>query len=232
MKTLVDREDLLFSPPELGCVLYLPGSPGGDSRICDRSPYGNHGTITGATWVRLPSGLWCLSFDGTDDYAATGYKTSLNPATAITIELWIKANSSAGYPYFNGRGYFNQGFSLNLGNSKLYFWVKTTDGNLTVASESTLNTGVFYHIVGTYDSAGGSNNMKVYINGVLDAQDNLTGAIVPFTSYSMGAYLGRADTAGSYFDGLLAAVCLYNRALTALEVGNHFNQEKHLFGVL
>lgn len=231
MKILVDREDLVFSPPELGCVLCLPGLPGGGSKICDRSPYGNHGTITGATWVRLPSGLWCLSFDGTDDYVATGYKASLNPTIAVSIELWVKAGSIAGYPYFNGRGYFTQGFNFSLSDSKIYFWIKTTDGILTVASVSTLNTDVFYHIVGTYDSAGGSNNMKVYINGALDAQDTLTGTIVPFTAYSMGTYMGRADIAGSYFDGLLALVCLYNRALTALEVGNHFNREKHLFGV-
>jgi len=48
MKALDDREDLVFSPPELGCVHYLPGLPGGGSKIHDRSPCGNIGTITGA----------------------------------------------------------------------------------------------------------------------------------------------------------------------------------------
>jgi len=66
METLLySRVDaLMFSPPELGCVLYLSGLPNSGSKIHDRSPYGNHGAITGATWQRLPSGLWCLSFDG------------------------------------------------------------------------------------------------------------------------------------------------------------------------
>jgi hypothetical protein len=31
------------------------------------SPAGNNGTITGATWSRLPSGLWVLNMDGSDD---------------------------------------------------------------------------------------------------------------------------------------------------------------------
>jgi hypothetical protein len=32
-------------------------------------------------------------------------------------------------------------------------------------------------------------------------------------------------------DGSVALPRIYNRVLTALEVQNHFNREKHLFGV-
>ena len=74
MKTLLDRDidELIFDPPELGSVLYLTGLPCGGSKIYDRSPYGNHGTITGATWKRLPSGLWYLDLDALDDYVDCG----------------------------------------------------------------------------------------------------------------------------------------------------------------
>ena len=54
MKTRLDKDELVFNPPELGCVLYLPGLPGGGSRIHDRSPYANNGTVAGATWRHLP----------------------------------------------------------------------------------------------------------------------------------------------------------------------------------
>ena len=78
MKTLLDKEDLIFNPPQLCCVLCLPGLPGAGSKIYDRSPYGNVGTIVGANWVRLPGGLWCLNFDGADDHVDFGTTPSLD----------------------------------------------------------------------------------------------------------------------------------------------------------
>ena len=89
MKTLVSQNSLVFNPPELGCVLFLPGLPWSSSKIHDRSPYGNHGTITGATWKRLPSGLWYLSFDGIDDYVSLGTSASLNLVDDFTMMAWL-----------------------------------------------------------------------------------------------------------------------------------------------
>ena len=85
------RNKMIFDPPEIGCVLSLTGLPGGGSTIYDRSTYGNHqGTITGATWRYTPGGLWCLSFDGNDDYVRVPYSTSLDITDQITLELWVK----------------------------------------------------------------------------------------------------------------------------------------------
>jgi hypothetical protein len=90
MKTLLDREDLVFNSSELGCVLSLSELPGGGSKIYDRSPYGNIGSITGAAWKRLPSGLWVLSFDGQDDYVDCGDNNSLEFTTGpFTLLAWI-----------------------------------------------------------------------------------------------------------------------------------------------
>ena len=96
MKTLLDRDRLVFEPPQPGCVLYLPGLPGGGNKLYDRSPYANVGTITGATWKRLPSGLWYLDFDGTDDYLDVGQDSSLMPTTSLTIELWLNPDTIVG----------------------------------------------------------------------------------------------------------------------------------------
>ncbi len=90
MKTL--RDKIVFDPPPLGTVLWYPGLPGAGSLIYDRSLYGNHGTITGATWTRNSKGLWGLNFDGDDyvnidgvigDLAATGY-----------MSCWMKTNDN------------------------------------------------------------------------------------------------------------------------------------------
>ena len=90
MKTLLNQNNLIFDPPPFDCVLYLPGLPGGSSTIHDRSPWGNHGSITGAAWKRLSNGLWYLSFDGSDDYAAIADKDSLDFSSgSFTVKLWL-----------------------------------------------------------------------------------------------------------------------------------------------
>ena len=94
MKTLIDVDEQVFSPPEPGNVLYLPGLCGGSNKIYDRSPYANIGTITGATWGKTPGGVWCLSFDGSDDCVNCGNDASLDIADAITIEVWLKLPSA------------------------------------------------------------------------------------------------------------------------------------------
>jgi len=86
---MILRDKILFEPPEIGCVLSLTGLPGGGSRIYDRSPYGNIGTITGATWKRLPSGLWCLSLDGNDDSIGIPNVASLQVTGDMTILAWV-----------------------------------------------------------------------------------------------------------------------------------------------
>ena len=60
MQGLLERDKIVLNPPALGTVLFLSGLPGSGNRIYDRSPYGRLGVITGATWKRLPSGLWYL----------------------------------------------------------------------------------------------------------------------------------------------------------------------------
>ncbi len=78
------------SAPPVGCVLHLSGLPGGGNKIYDRSPYGNIGTITGAVWKRLPSGLWYLDYDGSDDKVVIANESNFDFTDTITIIMWVK----------------------------------------------------------------------------------------------------------------------------------------------
>lgn len=72
-------------------VLYFPGLHPGGSTIKDYSGQDDDGTITGAIWRRLPSGLWYLDFDGDDKVEITDtLVNSLSTTTVGTIILWIK----------------------------------------------------------------------------------------------------------------------------------------------
>lgn len=69
-----------------GCVLYLNGQQDPQSGVIkDLSGYGNHGTITGATWVRDKYGMWVNYLDGTTNIITTPLATpSLNLLSTIS----------------------------------------------------------------------------------------------------------------------------------------------------
>ncbi len=217
-----------LSAPPVGCVLDLIGLPGAGNKICDRSPYGNIGTITGAVWKRLASGLWVLDFDGGDDFVNCGNSLSLDAIGAITITAWIKP----GVDFTTGTFYQivdkrNGGIAPTLlwhGTSHLTFYAGTS---AAVGATTSLTGGVWYHIAGTL--IDGTNNGKIFINGQDDTTSTDTATFVTNTA---NLQIGRVVGDGNWFNGGIALLRMYNRALSALEINNHFKREKHLFGVV
>ena len=226
MKTLLDKEDSVFNPPQLGCVLSLTGLPGGASKIYDRSPYGNIGTITGATWKRLPSGLWYLDFDGSDDYVNCGNDASLDITDAITIEAWVKLPSTpSGWSRVLSKGYAYYTLSFPpAGLAPIARIDGLSGGSGQEFFGSAIGTDVWTFLGLTYNKDGGANNFRMYIDGKLDRVVTHTGQISPGGSLCVGS----TDIPNEFLSGYIALVMIYNRALSDLEMQNHFNQEKLL----
>jgi len=238
MKALLDREDLVFNPPELSCVLYLPGLPGGGSKIYDRSPYANIGTITGATWVRLPSGLWCLSFDGTDDYVNCGKSGSMDFGTDnFAIEFWTKGKTSDTYVALISKS--NQRWSaMTLGWNLSYY---TPNNSVYFCHNATANV-VDWPVEGTYchdekwhfwvlsgDRTAGT--VTLYRDGVSKGAKSPSNFGDSIAAPDNELRFGRDTLSTSWYKGIFTLPRIYRNALTALEVQSHFNREKHLFGV-
>ncbi len=233
MPTLVDGEvKLKFGPPELGTVLYCPGLPGGGSKLYDRSPYGNQGTITGASWVRLSSGLWCLSFDGSDDDVDLGKDASLSILGDLTIKFWSKCNLSTDVFVSNA----------NAAASKCQYAV-LTGGNGNKIRWQSLNAGSNddFDALGADRGAGwvqtiftlSGTDLVYYLNG---ADQSISKTVTNRCSEADrgNTFLGRQGDWGAAGDllGQMALEEIVNgRAWTALEAINSFNREKHLFGV-
>ena len=213
----------------IGCMLDLPGLPGAGNKIYDRSPYGNIGTITGAVWKRLPGGLWVLDFDGTDDYVDCGSDSSLKfTSEDFSTEFWAKFDSFASYPRIIGNDASETtGYWLDFRNTgKLRF---ITNQPPAERQETNINDGLtvidtWYHFVASRDGA----TVTLYRNGV-DATTSHGTHIDPATPGD--TFIGRRFNVSYPMDGQIALVRIYNRALSALEIQNHFNREKHLFGV-
>ncbi len=219
----------MFAPPELGSVLYLPGIPGTGSTVFDFSGQGNDGTITGATWVKLPSGLWYNNFDGGDDHVTNTVR--LFSAYPFTVTAWMKHDSS------------------NTTNSTLISLTNDGAGNVMYAIGIRDADGFGYIL--------GRNTTPVYLYGAVDLSDvwhKYTGVFVSDTSrflYIDGAVIGEETTSitynstvnnysigrlgdltpGEYVKGGVALVQGIAATLTANQVAIDFNQERSLFGV-
>lgn len=216
------------------CVLYLEGQQDAQSgTIHDLSGYGNHGTITGATWVREKKGLLVNSFDGSDDFITITNHASLNMSTgSFTLMTWINVTDVTNYRYLfskllNGAPFTGYGFGIEQTTGKLYA-MSPNSGTINVGS-----TGIAdgkWHLATFSFLVGSAIGFNIYCdttnhyqgNSPSDDKDN-----------AASLYLGVVQDGASYpykgYRGL--SRILKGIALSATEIAGIFNQERPLFGV-
>ena len=79
------------------------------------------------------------------------------------------------------------------------------------------------HVAGTYDGT----TPLIYVNGV---SQTLTGEVTAAAGAANRCYIGRTAYSNPfYFDGKIANVKIYNRALTSTEVVQNYNALKNRF---
>ncbi|MDD5082343.1 MAG: hypothetical protein PHU08_03115 [Dehalococcoidales bacterium] len=229
MKTSLDMDSLVFDPPGPGCVLYLPGPPGGGPVVSDRSLYGNKGLITGANWLRLPGGLWCLDFDGGDDCVDLGTGPGLDLRTDVSLEAWLYRNSDVGIG-----GIVNTSDSAN-GAQMTYSWWSNSGtfqlyvGNGTNYSSVNMTPGLATQTWGHIVVAKKGLDVTWYLNGLPRGSGSLSYSSTSLTRLTVGALKRTATT--YTFNGRIARLRIYSYPVTQFEARRHFDREKHLFGV-
>jgi signal peptidase I len=159
--------------------------------------------------------------------AAVTANTAVSGPAAFSVEAWFKTTSSNGgriLGFGNGSGVNASSTvdrQLYLGtNGKTYFGVGSS--KTVVASASTLDNGAWHHVVGTYTS--GSRGMKLYVDGKL--QGSATATPVSMSGYWRAGAEGMSgwtSNPGQYFDGTLDELAVYNKALTASQVKEHYD---------
>ena len=228
-----------LSIDDKGCVLYLPLNSVEGGKVKDLSGKGNNGTVHGAvlsdigdqypiSWKDklINIGGKALSFDGVDDYVEVPDSNSLDITDAITIEAWVKPNdifdsSRTDWDGVVGKSvqYF---LDFNPDNGKLRFHLSGLSSTNLESTKASWDT-VWAHIVGTWDGS----IMKIYVDGILDSSQESTGTITSDTSdITVGAY---STAPSDLFHGLIDEVRIYNRALSASEIAEHYRILKPLF---
>lgn len=207
--------------------LWLPMQEGSGNTVYDRSGHGNNGTITGATWTRLPSGLWCLSFGGDDDLVTVANAPSL-VSNNFSVELWFNPdNVTAVLAQLAGWRKGSEWYTLACyaNWAALSFIVDEASYANELVTSNVLTAGAWHHVVFSYFDP----TREISVNGILKATDETAGKDANSTyPLIMGRWAGGA---GQWLAGKEALVRVHVPALSAGEPLRHYNREKNVFGM-
>lgn len=203
----------------------------------DISGNGNNGTITGGVTLGQPGAIadgdTAMKFNGSSGYIGTSYvQTSV---TSYSIEAWVSTTDAptGSVPIVSDRG-SGSGLSLTLAmpfgsGGNVAFGCDSNGIFIGLQSSGEYNDGKWHHVVGTWDGqsdvAVSSSQFSLYVDGVEASaiDDNIGSATAPLSG------LGGTQIAYSvwgYFNGLIDEVAIYNYALTAEQVQEHYNAGK------
>ena len=210
-----------------GLVLCLDAAntksyPGSGTTWRDLSGRGNSGTLTnGPTYSSANGGSIGLS-SASSQYVGVGTISLPYGSSPGTISGWAKANSATAgngnWIISYGNPATSQSRFIGYYNQTYYFGGYGND-----ITASGIQTNTWLNMVGVYDGA----NASMYINGVLVSGPTAK----TWNTVANNAQLGRQTWGGEYWDGNIAQVSIYNRALTASEIQQNFNALRGRFGI-
>ncbi|MCX6666611.1 MAG: DUF2341 domain-containing protein, partial [Euryarchaeota archaeon] len=207
---------------------------GTGSTAHDTSGYNNHGTIYGGDWVPGISGT-ALEITNTDIVRNIPGAFDDPITTSFTISGWVHWYGPTGLPtedssIFDARKGSGGGFVIYLkASGAVEFFLIKSDNSLQVIRSNTVlpaNAG-WAHITGVFDQT--TQTLRLYINGVEDSASPVV-ASAPYSQTTLTASIGNnrwapGDHQWSPLNGKLDELCIYNRALSPLEI--HYLYEQY-----
>lgn len=226
-----------------GCVFESQRfwSPYGTAQPADVLPdvsrYGNDGAFSGAgepNWVQLPSGLWTLDFDGTDDRIAIAHHPSHWLTAGGTLMAWINPDNAGknnvGRIIDKSSGpNADNGYSCYTvpGTNLLRIALKINTGGGIMCADDAIPIGSFSFIAITFTAAGAIIH---YVNGVLSGTPASSNAASGITDTGP-LYIGDRGTDTANFDGTIALPMIYNYVLSPDAINKMYQADRYLLGV-
>ena len=209
--------------------------PGSGTTWSDLSGNGLDGTLTNGPTFNSGNG-GSIVFDGSNDAVKPTANALFNIREQITVTAWVKPDNSGTYRRIVNKeednATYDRPWALNLqANDKLS--VGFNDYDLNVGANTALSDGTWYHVGFTYNKdAGGSDEMKIYLNAVVDATGNYS-TILDSSEKAPGIGAGYIYNVNpdSPFEGNIANVQIYNIELSKSEITHNFYVQRHRFGI-
>jgi len=212
--------------PNLVLLLTMDDATG--DLVLDMSGNGNHAEVMGGAQIVQGINGMAMEFDGVDDYLDLG-DNSINGifdfnGVDFTISAWINpsellpkvSNHLVGNVLFSrGSDVYNDNFELGIVDANFVLYTDTVDGlDETITLGNGDITAGEWHEIAVVHEAGAVTAIvdgAIYTGAVLGTSfDQADGA--PFT-------IGDTVHDESPYSGLMDDVRIYNRAMTAVELG-------------
>ncbi|MBU0847226.1 LamG domain-containing protein [Patescibacteria group bacterium] len=195
----------------VGCWLLNENS---GIRAMDLSPYANHGTLTNFDSPPRRS-FNGLNFDGVDDRVTIPHKSIFDITSTLTVETWLKPNAGygEGTPRIVDKDLYSA-WTIYLtaasGTFSLNLFIDGVIRSFFTTAVVPINT--WTHTMSTFDGT----TANIYFNAV----NVLSSAAFPgvIGTNATSIYLGDVGNGTRVFNGRIALVRIYNRALGADEI--------------
>ena len=214
-----------------GLVAYWNFDEGSGNILHDVSGNGNDGTIYGATWVRGVKG-YALRFDGENDYVDVPDSSLLDLTGDFTLIVWVNEFSHAqGQPYENHilskhKPDVNSDGSwrFSIGKNDIPFFISYppyTDyqSRPHIYANTSLSINAWHFVALTFSKEG--KYAAFYIDGKMTAQGRIDFEI---ENTPRDLFIGAENGEKNYFNGTIDEVRIYNRALSADEIKQLYEQ--------
>jgi hypothetical protein len=195
----------------------------------DLSGNGWNGTYEGGVTLAdnpFPAGGSGATFNGTDGYVYGGSGVPTGAVANVTMEVWLNfngnTNQQGGCAFNNGTSSLG-GYAIGNGSGTM-----TSPGNYIIGlyqlktwNPSTVTIPLFgwRHLVNVINADSSST---FFLNGLQVAHNSNNGINAPTLSWSIAAD-SSGDQSDLHFEGSLANVAIYNKALTAAQIFRHYN---------
>ncbi|MCB0592843.1 MAG: T9SS type A sorting domain-containing protein [Lewinellaceae bacterium] len=186
----------------------------------DVTPYRNNATVSGAQLAddRFGRANKAYQFDGVNDEAMANNSVQLN-SDYTTVGFWINVNElpAQGEAYLLSFGGWQERWKISLpSHGKMVWTTNNTSGisDMDAGDGNELQPGAWTYVAMVHDGA----KDKIYINGVSVAEKDVSGTLNS-TAYPLGMGFNIVD-GGSYFNGSLDDIQIYNVALTSQEIAD------------
>lgn len=166
----------------------------------------------GASAVATATGQVGVELDATNavECLAAADAASLKPTAALTVECWGRPGDTSDYRTFVGKGTRDtlRNYWLGVQQTSGHAAITVTKGGVfytaegtTVLPPHTSPGSTDHHVVGTYDGS----NLRLYVDGALEATTALTGTLDSSTASLIIGYLEKPSLAfrlplGGYVD--------------------------------
>lgn len=170
-----------------------------------------------------------LQFDGLGDYVQTGFN-GISDSSSRTVQCWYKGSTSGSQRFLVDMGVTSGGngarFSVKI-NPTWSTKARVEIGGGGIDGTTTITNNVWHQITVVYDNTATTNRYKIYIDGLFDAQGDISIPLnTPVTSTNPLTIGIRTDlNSGTDLSGSLDEVRIWNIALTPAQITANWNKE-------